>query len=207
MDRTRELFDRLVAWSPALLLGALAALTYWLDAQVQPVPARRDGSSRHEPDLFLQNFKAVTFDANGRPREALSAALAEHFPDDDSFALATPMLSLTQTGEPTLTIRADRGRIAGDRDSGDFTGHVRVERAADARPADGEAASGPVTLTTESLHVLTKEQRVQTDQPVTIEEPRGIIRGRGLQFDNKAKRVRITSQVSGTLQPQREPPK
>ena len=204
MDRTRELVDRLVAWSPVLLLGALAALTYWLDAQVQPAPARRDGSSRHDPDLFLQDFKAVTFDASGKPREALSATRAEHFPDDDSFALAAPMLSLTQTGEPTLTIRADRGRIAGDRDSGDFAGNVRVERAADPRPAGGEAPSGPVTLTTESLHVLTREQRVQTDQPVTIEEPRGIIRGRGLQFDNKAKRVRITSQVSGTLQPQPE---
>jgi LPS export ABC transporter protein LptC len=117
------------------------------------------------------------------------------------------MLSLTQAGEPTLTVRADRGRIAGDRDHGDFAGHVRVDRAADPRPANGEAPSGPVTLTTESLQVLTKEQRVLTDQPVTIEEPRGIIRGRGLQFDNKAKRVRITSQVSGTLQPQNEPPK
>ena len=34
MDRTREIIDRFVAWSPVLLLGALAALTYWLDAQV-----------------------------------------------------------------------------------------------------------------------------------------------------------------------------
>jgi len=40
---------------------------------------------------------------------------------------------------------------------------------------------------------------------VTIEETRGIIRGRGLEFDNKAKRVRIKSHVSGTLQPQHEP--
>ena len=35
MDRTREIIDRFIAWSPVLLLGALAALTYWLDAQVQ----------------------------------------------------------------------------------------------------------------------------------------------------------------------------
>ena len=40
------------------------------------------------------------------------------------------------------------------------------------------------------------------DKPVTIEEPRGIIRGRGLEFDNKAKTVRLKSQVSGTFQPQ-----
>jgi lipopolysaccharide export system protein LptC len=206
MDRARAVFDRLVAWSPVLLLGALAALTYWLDAQVQPAPARRDGSSRHDPDLFLQDFKAVTFDAKGKTRESLSAAKAEHFPDDDSAELAAPRLSLTEPGHPTMTISADRGTIAGDRDRGDFTGHVRVEREAETRPASpGATPSGPVTLTTDLLHVFTKEQRVQTDQPVTIEEPRGIIRGRGLEFDNKAKRVRIQSHVSGTLSPQQAP--
>lgn len=206
MDRPREILDRLVAWSPVLLLGALAALTYWLDAQVQPAPARRDGSTRHDPDLFLQDFKAMTFDDQGKPREALSAARAEHFPDDDSAELSAPKLSLTETGKPTLTITADRGRIAGDRNQGDFTGHVRVERdAGPASPANGEPGSGPMTLTTESLHVTAKEQRVQTDQPVTIQEPRGIIRGRGFEFDNDAKTVRIKSHVSGTLQPQEAP--
>ena len=202
MDRTRAWFDRLVAWSPVLLLGALAAVTYWLDAQVQPPTERRDGSSRHDPDLFLEDFRAVTFDASGKPREALSAQGAQHFPDDDSAELAKPRLSLTEPGRPTLTISADRGRIAGDREHGDFTGHVRVERDADPTPATGGEPSGPVTLTTDLLHVFTKEQRVQTDAAVTVEEPRGIIRGRGLEFDNKAKRVRITSHVSGTLQPQ-----
>jgi len=36
MTGARAVFDRLIAWSPVLLLGGLAALTYWLDAQVQP---------------------------------------------------------------------------------------------------------------------------------------------------------------------------
>jgi len=91
MDRRRNALDRIVAWSPVLLLGALAALTYWLDAQVQAPSARRDGSSRHDPDLFLQDFKAITFDAEGRPRETLLAARAEHFPDDDSAELIAQM--------------------------------------------------------------------------------------------------------------------
>ena len=202
MDRTRDILDKLVAWSPVLLLGALAALTYWLDAQVQPQAMRRDGSARHDPDLFLQDFRAVTFDAQGQPREALAAVRADHFPDDDSAELVSPRLSLSETGRPTMTITADRGRIESGRDQGDFIGNVQVTRAATDRPANNGTPSGPVTLTTESLHVLTKEQRVQTDKPVTIEEPRGIIRGRGLEFDNKAKTVRLKSEVSGTFQPQ-----
>jgi lipopolysaccharide export system protein LptC len=202
MDRTRDILDKLVAWSPVLLLGALAALTYWLDAQVQPQSVRRDGSARHDPDLFLQDFRAVTFDAHGQPRETLAAVRAEHFPDDDSAELVSPRLSLSEVGRPTMTITADRGRIESGRDQGDFIGNVQFTRAAPDRPSTDGTPSGPVTLKTESLHVLTKEQRVQTDKPVTIEDPRGIIRGRGLEFDNKAKTVRLRSQVSGTFQPQ-----
>ena len=206
MDRSRVLLDRLVAWSPVLLLGALAALTYWLDAQVQAPAAHRDGSSRHDPDLFLTDFKAVTFDARGLPRESLTAAGARHYPDDDSAELSDPKLSLTEPDHPKMTITADSGVIAGNREHGDFKGHVKVLRDADPAPAQpGETPSGPVTLTTSLLHVDTQEARVTTDQPVTIEEPRGIIHGRGLEFDNKAKRVRIESHVSGTLSPQQPP--
>ena len=206
MDRTRLLLDRLVAWSPVLLLGSLAAVTYWLDAQVQAPAMHRDGSSRHDPDLFLTDFKAITFDAQGLARESLSAASAKHFPDDDSAQLDEPRLSLTEPGRPKMTITADSGVIAGDREHGDFKGHVKVVRDADPAPsAPGETPSGPVTLTTSLLHVDTRDERVTTDQPVTIEEPRGIIQGRGLQFDNKAKRVRIESHVSGTLSPQPPP--
>ena len=208
MDRSRAFFDRLIGWAPVLLLGALAALTYWLDAQVQPTAAHRDGSTRHDPDLFLTDFKAVTFDIRGVPRESLSAASAEHFPDNDSAELTSPRLSLTEPGQPTMTITAKRGVIAGDREHGDFVDDVRVERDADPTPPKGsEGPNGPVTLTTSLLHVSTRDQRVMTDQPVTIEEPRGIIRGRGLEFDNKAKRVRILSHVSGTFSPQQQPAK
>ena len=148
MDRTREIIDRFIAWSPVLLLGALAALTYWLDAQVTAPAARRDGSTRHDPDLFLQDFKGITFDAKGNPLETLSAARAEHFPDDESAELTRPRLSLAEPGRPTLTVTADRGRIDGDKSNGDFSGNVRVERDADPSESGDGRPSGPVTLTT-----------------------------------------------------------
>jgi lipopolysaccharide export system protein LptC len=226
MDRRRNVIDRIVAWSPVLLLGALAALTYWLDAQVQAPSGRRDGSSRHDPDLFLQDFKAITFDDKGRPRETLFAARAEHFPDDDSAELVKPSLALSETGQPTLTITADRGRMDGDRNQGEFIGHVTAERVVPEANANGGASAkadkgargkmgdgasanvnaaadeGPVKLLTEWLHVTTRDQRVETDRAVTIQDPRGIIRGKGLEFDNKTKTVRLKSNVSGTFQPQ-----
>lgn len=207
MDHTRALFDRLVAWSPVLLLGSLAALTYWLDAQVQGPADRRDGSTRHDPDVFLENFRAITYDANGRPRETLAAKRAEHFPDDDSAAVTEPHLALTETGRPTVTVVSEKARLSGDRENGYFEGAVKVHREAETPAPGNDHPAGPVTLTTEFLHVVPKEYRVDTDRIVTIEETRGIIRGRGFSFDNKSKTVNLKSNVSGTLQPNSVPAK
>ena len=203
MDHTRAFLNRLTAWSPALLLGALAALTFWLDAQVQAPLARRDGSTRHDPDLFLVNFRAVNFDENGKPRETLAAKRGDHFPDDDSAALIDPMFKITQSGKPAFTVTADKGTISGDREHAYFMGHVLAQRDAEtAAPGPGRDPAGALTLSTDYLHVIPKAEKVETDRRVTIREPRGIIEGVGLEFDNKSKIVRLKSRITGTFEPQ-----
>jgi len=202
MDHTREFFDRLIAWSPALLLGALAALTFWLDAQVQPPAARRDGSTRHDPDLFLVNFRAVNFDENGKPREALAAKRGDHFPDDESVDLTQPMFKVTQSGKPAFTVTSDNGKISGDREHAYFTGNVVAHREAEtAGTAGSHDPAGPMTLTTEYLHVIPKSEQAESDKSVTIKEPRGIIEAGGIEIDNKNKTVKFKSRITGTLEP------
>jgi lipopolysaccharide export system protein LptC len=204
MDGTRAFIDRLIAWSPVLLLGGLAALTYWLDAQVQPSTAHRDGSARHDPDLFLINFRATNFDPEGKPRETLTAVRGDHFPDDDSAELTQPTFQMTQTGKPTFTVNADRGKVTGDRENVYFTGTVRARRDAEdaSSTAPGHQAAGPMTLETEYLHVIPKTEQAETDRRVTIHEPRGIIEAVGLDLDNKSKTAKLRSRVSGTFEPQ-----
>ena len=115
-----------------LLLGGLAALTYWLDAQVQADTARRDGSTRHDPDMYIEGFRAVSFDADGRVRQSLSRASAPStIPDDDSVDFTAPTLALTDPGRPRMSVTADAGTLSGDRE----TRHVPRQRARDARRA------------------------------------------------------------------------
>lgn len=64
-----------------------------------------------------------------------------------------------------------------------------------------------MTLRTEALHVATREERIDTAEPVTIEDARGIIRGVGLDFDNLAKTASLRGQVTGTIEPQSPPAK
>jgi lipopolysaccharide export system protein LptC len=202
MNRGAELVDRLVAWSPVLLLGGLAALTYWLDAQVQPPPARADASRRHAADMFIDNFRGESYDAEGRMRQALGARRAQHYGDDGTIDFVGPTLSLTEPDQPRIDVVADAGSLSGDREIVYFRGNVRATRAAGAAPGGGDAqTSGPVTVRTDTLRVVPKQQHASTDGPVTIEEARGIIRAVGMELDNQAHTVKLKSRVQGTLQP------
>jgi lipopolysaccharide export system protein LptC len=206
MDRRVALLDRLVAWSPVLLLGGLAALTYWLDAQVQADNARRDGTARHDADMYIENFRAVSFDAEGRLRQSLAAKHAEHHPDDESVDFRGPELALTDPGRPRMSITADAGTLSGDRETVTFNGNVRALR--DALPegtASGNEPRGPITFTAETLRVVPKKGRADTDGPVTVEEPRGIIHAVGMAIDNEAHTLKLKSDVRGTLSPQIAP--
>lgn len=203
MTPRRKLFDRVVALSPVFLLGGLAALTYWLDAQIQPGRARVDGNARHDPDLYIEHFSAVSFDPEGRVRQSLTARRAQHYPDDDSVDFVAPSLALTDPGAPRLAAVADAGTLSGDRETVTLRGNVRATRDAAPGKAKGDGApQGPITFTTELLRVIPKRSRAETDAPVTIEESRGTIHATGMVFDNNARTIKLKSGVRGTLQPQ-----
>ena len=192
--------DRIVSWSPVFLLAGLAALTYWLNSQVRLADLSFDGSGRHDPDVFVENFRAVNLDENGRVRQALIANRAQHYPDDDTTGFDAPVITFTDPDKPRLDVTADRATVTGDRENVYFEGHVKAVRAA--TPGANEKPDGPVTLTTDYLHVIPKDDRVVTDRAVTIVDPRGTINATGLDLDNKAKTAKFKSHVSGQLQPQ-----
>lgn len=199
-SKTQAWLDRLVSWSPVLLLGCLAGLTYWLNAQVRLSAPSFDGSGRHDPDIFVENFRAVNLDKDGRVRQALIAHRARHYPDDDTTALDAPVITFTDPGKPRLDVTADHAVVTGDRAHVYFEGHVKAVREATA--TESGKPDGPVTVTSDFLHVIPNEERIVTDRPVTITEPQGTINAIGLELDNKAKTVKFNSHVSGQLQPQ-----
>ncbi len=201
MDRRRRWLNLFTAWSPALLLAALAALTWWLDAQVAESGARRDGNTRHDPDLIVEGVRAVELDKDGKPVRLLSAARARHYPDDGTVEFDAPRFVMNQPDRPRFTVEATRGRVSGDRENAYFEGDVRAVRESEPASDKAGAGSGPITLSTEYLHVIPKLDRAQTDRPVTIEEPRGIIRATGLTLDNASKTLKLKADVRGTMAP------
>jgi lipopolysaccharide export system protein LptC len=207
VDRRRRWLDRFSAWSPVLLLGALAALTWWLDAQVADPGPRRDGSMRHDPDLVVEGVRVVELDAAGKTVQTLQAQRAQHYPDDGTIEFEAPRVVMTQPDRPQFTVESAKGRVSGDRLNAYFEGGVRATRAGETgRPeTNADEPGGPITLKTEFLHVIPKQDRAQTDRPVTIEEPRGIIQANGLVLDTSSRTLNLKGNVRGTMAP--APPK
>jgi lipopolysaccharide export system protein LptC len=201
MERRRLLLDRLTSWAPVFLLGGLAALTWWLDAQVRSGGPPRDGTARHDADMYIENFSARNYDADGTVRQSLSARRAEHHPDDRSIDFVGPSLALTDPGKPRMAITADAATLSGDRETVTFRGNVRATRDALPPGAKGEGPPGPVTMAAETLRVVPRKGTADTDGPVTIEDARGIIRGTGIAIDNNAHTIKLKSGVSGSLAP------
>jgi lipopolysaccharide export system protein LptC len=194
---SQRALDRVVAWMPILLLAMLAALTWWLDAQVQDAGPRRDGNARHDPDLYAVGVRGVELDEAGRAVQTLAASRARHYPDDGTVEFDEPRFLLTQPGRPTFAVTADKARVSGDRERAFFEGDVNAVREAE-QGADG---AGAVKLATDRLEVIPKQDRALTDAPVTISQARGIIRATGLVLDNEAKTATLRSNVRGTFAP------
>lgn len=182
--------DRLSLWFPAGLLLLLALLTFWLDRVVQPPAPKKDGSHRHDPDYWVENFTATRMGADGTPRHILAAAKMTHYPDDDSTHLIRPHLTQYAKGQPPLHIEALRGRVSANGEHAYFTGNVKATR-------EAARGRGALDMTTSYLHVIPGEEIARTDREVTIRNATTHVTGIGMEMNNKTRIIKILSRVKG----------
>ena len=155
--------DRLVAWSPLILLALLAALTFWLDRKVQAPPRLADGSTRHDPDFYVEGFSAMKMNPDGTRRYALSAKRMVHYPDDNSTHLELPRLVYFDYERAPVTVRSDTAEVVHGGDEVFFNGDVQVVRAA-------YASNVELGMFTSFLHVIPDKDFAKTDKPVRMVE-------------------------------------
>lgn len=183
-------------WLPVLPLLALLGATYWLNQQVQPQAAKPDSSTRHDPDTIMENFSAVKLNVLGVPRFIMAAKKMLHYPDDDSTALEIPRLtSLSPDGHPPIHLIAQRGNLSSRGDEVFLYDSVEVLREATARQSE-------LRLQTEYLHIVPDQDIADTDYPVTIVDAYDTVHAIGLEMDNRARTLKLLSQVRSEHVPQ-----
>lgn len=175
-------------WFPVVLLALLAGLTYWLERSVQATLPKKDGSQRHDPDYYVENFTAVRLGADGRPESRLKAAKMTHYPDDDSTQLISPLLYRYGKDKPVTSIRSKTGLVSREGEHVYFIDDVKAVRA-----AYGDRSE--MVVTTSWLHAEPDKGTADTDRPVVIRDAKTRITGVGLHVDDNTRILQLHSRV------------
>ncbi len=181
--------DRSTSLVPVVMLVLLAALTFWLSRLIEGDKPR--APLRHDPDYIVERFELRRFDLEGKLQHTLLGERLLHYPDDDTTVVSAPRLTFHQN-TPT-EISAGMANIGRDGKEVDLVDSVRIIRQA----AEGDAA--PTRLETRSLKMFPDEERGLTRDAVTITQGRSVVRGQGMEIDNKTGVSVLYGRVKGTL--------
>lgn len=185
-QRSLRLLDKFVPYLPLLFMVLLAGFTWWL-ALVSPEPLKVGikKPQRIDPDYIVNDFVSERFDSSGRLRSWMIGTQMRRFPgetaqqdkvevDDirllttevDSAGGVQPLLD-TQGIEFYRTIaKADIGYLQDGRDIVELHQNAVVVRQPLLAPGDQDK----VTLESDELRMLTRENKVISDLPVNIDQ-------------------------------------
>ena len=188
---------RPTGWLPLAALALLVGLTLWLNRLVQEPAARADGSTRHDPDLIVENFNAKKLGEDGNVLHTLVARKMVHYPDDDSALLEAVTLETFEPGQPKVTITADNGRLEQKGERVQLEGHVVV-----VRDADTKARTEAARLTTDRMLVLPDDGIARTSSDATVDSASTHSTATAFELNNKT-RILNADNVRSTIKPQR----
>lgn len=175
---------------PLVLLGLLAALSFWLERAVDLPEGRHDGKQRHDPDAYVENFTVRRLNADGQPQYHLVSPRMQHYPDDDSSLISEPRLTYFRPQAPIMTLSGRNAYVTSGGEVVHFWENVVATRAP-TRERPEMVARMP------DLTVRPDDGTGFTDSPVEITEGRSWIKGTGMHLDNNESTLSLQSQVTG----------
>ncbi len=182
---------------PIALLLLLLGLTFWLKQATETKDIFSDSLLRHDPDYFAENFTVRRYSKTGALQSTLVAKRMVHYPDDETTVVYDPKMVFIKGTRPT-TLTARQGLISPDAREVTLVEAVRGVRA-------GTATDPEVVFTTTHLTVFPDDEVVKTNAAVTLTQGPSIIRGVGMEADNKTQIYQLHSQVNSTIEKKRRP--
>jgi lipopolysaccharide export system protein LptC len=180
--------DRLVAWSPVILLVLLAALTGWLDSRVRAPEQQANGAAERDPEFYIEGFIAIRMNPDGTRRYELAGTRLTHYADKEHSVLAAPSLLYYDYKRAPVKVSSNTAEVEDGGDNVHFRGDVTISR-----PAFG--SNPALGVATDYIHVMPDEEIGKTDEPVTMTEGNSTVRSVGLEFEKKASKIRLLSTV------------
>ena len=196
----RQGWDQLSIYLPVVLMGLLALGTWWLvrNAPMPQLPAI-DRPVKHQPDYFMKSFSVKTFDATGRLQSEVQGDEARHYPDTDTLEIdQVRMRSVSLDGRVTVAT-ANRALSNADGSEVQLFGNAIVTREPLVRK--GQATLPRLEFRGEFLHAWVNDERVRSNQPVTLKRGSDTFTADSMDYDNLDQILNLRGRVHGTLQP------
>ena len=193
-------WERLSLYLPVLLMGLLALGTWWLVRNAPaPLAASQSAAAPDQPDYSMKNFAVKSFDATGRLQSEVMGETARHYPGTDTLEIdQARMRSVNEEGR-VVTARANRALSNGDGSEVQLYGNAIVTREASA--PEGRAPVPRLEFQGEFLHAWVNEERVRSDQPVTLKRGADTFTADSMDYDNLEQVMQLRGRVRGTLMP------
>lgn len=179
---------------PLSVMLLLALMTLWLERTVDlAAPATRPVAS-DAPDFLVDRFTLTRLGEDGARRYSVAAAKMVHVPRDDTSVLSDLRVTQPLAGRGEMTVRADRGVMVEGGEVMHLHDNVDLLRpGAPARP--GTPAAPDLRVTTSYLRLFPDADRADTPETVVIEEGASTLKGRGMAFDNRYRRLALDADV------------
>jgi lipopolysaccharide export system protein LptC len=187
------------AAAPLLLIGVLAAVTFWLDRLVNTSGNGPWNVTRHDPDYTVDKLSGARLGGNGTVTYTLSAEKMMHYPDDDSTLLTAPrFVSYGGSAKVAVTVTASEAVVSSNGEHVYFQDDVRVARAA-------HAGGSELVMRTTFLHVVPDRHIARTDRTVFISDATATVSAVGLEMNSETRVIKLLSNVRGIYDPARAP--
>lgn len=193
-------YDRLAAAVSIGLLLLLAAGSYYLSeiAQRFALP----GESREGPDIadaFGEGVLLLRLNDRGEPAFRMTARRMEHFRRSDTTRYVEPTMVSLDPGKPRITLTAREGMSIRESQETVLEGKVQLDR-------PGSATEPAMQIRTEFARVFSDTEIARTDRPVVITRGQSILTGTGMEFNNRARTLRVDSEAKGLWASERRRP-
>lgn len=193
-------YDRLAAAVSIGLLLTLAAGSYYLSeiAQRFVMPGLVQDTA-DIADAFGENVLLLRLNDRGEPAFRMSADRMEHFRRSDTTRYTRPTMVSLDPAQPRVTVSALRGQSVRESQETILEGSVQLDR-------PGTAVDPPMQIRTEFARVFSDREVAITDRPVVVTRGQSTLTGTGMEFNNRARTLRVDSEARGVWVSERRNP-
>lgn len=192
----RQLWLRLSAWTPILLLALAAGFSWWVAQVVTRSEQGPKLGAAHSalPDYMLREFSATSYNAQGQLAAVLRGTQMVHRPDTDTFDITSPQLRAVNPLGIVTTASALRGLSNKDGSNVQLLGHAVVERS-------GVGGQPPLIVRGEFLNIFPNQQIIQSNRPTVVQQGQTVFSANTVDFNGIAGTSSMKGRVKAVIVP------